>query len=117
VRNVVLIDAGKYVPAHMRLIQSVNLKIDEASLTGESMPVDKNADIPLDKDIPLGNRRNSALMSTLTTYGRRKDLVMGCFGYNLPSYSAADGHRLSISKQTPSSFRTSSAFSIAEGLL
>jgi hypothetical protein len=56
-------------------------------------------------------------MSTLTTYGRRKDLVMGCFGYNLPSYSAADGHRLSISKQTPSSFRTSSAFSIAEGLL
>jgi Ca2+-transporting ATPase len=73
--DVVLIDAGNYVPADMRLIQSVNLKIDEASLTGESVPVDKNANVVLDKDIPLGDRKNSAFMGTLATYGRGRGLV------------------------------------------
>ncbi len=73
--DVVLIDAGNYVPADMRLIESVNLKVEEASLTGESVPVDKNANVVLDKDIPLGDRKNSAFMSTLVTYGRGKGLV------------------------------------------
>ena len=73
--DVVLIDAGNYVPADMRLIESVNLKVEEASLTGESVPVDKNANVVLDKDIPLGDRKNSAFMSTLVTYGRGRGLV------------------------------------------
>jgi Ca2+-transporting ATPase len=73
--DVVLIDAGNHVPADMRLIESVNLKIEEASLTGESVPVDKNANVVLDKDIPLGDRKNSAFMSTLVTYGRGRGLV------------------------------------------
>ncbi len=77
VGDVVVIEAGNYIPADMRLIESVNLKVEEASLTGESVPVDKNANVVLDKDIPLGDRKNSAFMSTLVTYGRGKGLVTG----------------------------------------
>ena len=73
--DIVLLEAGNYVPADLRLVESVNLKIEEASLTGESVPVDKQAAAVLDKDIPIGDRRNSAFMSTLVTYGRGKGLV------------------------------------------
>ncbi|MGQ9553731.1 MAG: calcium-translocating P-type ATPase, SERCA-type [Anaerolineae bacterium] len=73
--DIVLLEAGNYVPADMRLIESVNLKIEEASLTGESVPVNKNARVVLDKEIPIGDRKNSAFMSTLVTYGRGKGLV------------------------------------------
>jgi Ca2+-transporting ATPase len=73
--DVVLIEAGNYIPADMRLIETVNLKVEEASLTGESVPVDKVANVVLDKDIPIGDRKNSAFMSTLVTYGRGKGLV------------------------------------------
>ncbi len=75
VGDVVVIEAGNYIPADMRLIESVNLKVEEASLTGESVPVDKNANVVLDKEIPLGDRKNSAFMSTLVTYGRGRGLV------------------------------------------
>ena len=73
--DVVLLEAGNYVPADLRLATSVNLKVEEASLTGESVPVEKNAATVLDKDIPLGDRRNSAFMSTMVTYGRGKGVV------------------------------------------
>jgi Ca2+-transporting ATPase len=59
------------------LIESINLKVEEASLTGESVPVDKKANVVLDKEIPLGDRKNSAFMSTLVTYGRGRGLVTG----------------------------------------
>ena len=75
--DIVMLEAGNYVPADMRLVSSVNLKIEEASLTGESVPAEKNAAILLDKEIPLGDRRNSAFMSTMVTYGRGKGLVTG----------------------------------------
>ncbi|OGA49709.1 MAG: ATPase [Betaproteobacteria bacterium RIFCSPLOWO2_12_FULL_63_13] len=75
--DIVLLDAGNYVPADLRLVESINLKIEEASLTGESVPVEKNAGVALDKDIPLGDRKNSAFMGTLITYGRGKGLVTG----------------------------------------
>ena len=75
--DIVLLDAGNYVPADLRLVESINLKIEEASLTGESVPVEKNAGVVLDKDIPLGDRKNSAFMGTLITYGRGKGLVTG----------------------------------------
>ena len=72
-----LLEAGNYVPADLRLVSSVNLKVEEASLTGESVPVEKNAAVVLDKEIPLGDRKNSAFMSTMVTYGRGKGLVTG----------------------------------------
>src|SRR5688500_18621921 len=75
--DLVLREAGNYVPADMRLVSSVNLKVEEASLTGESVPVEKNAAVMLDKEIPLGDRKNSAFMSTMLTYGRGKGLVTG----------------------------------------
>src|SRR5512139_1270871 len=75
--DIVVLEAGNYVPADMLLIESLNLKLEEASLTGESVPVDKEARVVLDKDIPIGDRRNSAFMSTLITYGRGKGLVTG----------------------------------------
>ncbi|HWP11473.1 MAG TPA: HAD-IC family P-type ATPase, partial [Ramlibacter sp.] len=73
--DIVLLEAGNFVPADLRLVQSVNLKIEEASLTGESVPVEKNAGVVLDKDIPLGDRANTAFMGTVVTYGRGRGLV------------------------------------------
>ncbi len=75
--DIVLLEAGNYVPADLRLVESVNLKIEEASLTGESVPVEKNATVVLNKEIPLGDRRNTASMGTVITYGRGKGLVTG----------------------------------------
>ena len=73
--DVVLVEAGNNIPADMRLVESVNLKVAEASLTGESVPVEKVAEVVLDKEIPLGDRKNTAFMSTMATYGRGKGLV------------------------------------------
>jgi Ca2+-transporting ATPase len=75
--DIVLLESGNYVPADLRLVESVNLKIEEASLTGESVPVEKNAGVVLDKEIPLGDRKNTAFMGTVITYGRGKGLVTG----------------------------------------
>ncbi len=75
--DIVLLEAGNYVPADVRLFESFNLKVEEASLTGESVPVEKDPAVVLDKDIPLGDRRNTAFMGTLITYGRGKGLVTG----------------------------------------
>ncbi|MGC9399811.1 MAG: cation-translocating P-type ATPase [Anaerolineae bacterium] len=73
--DIVLLEAGNVVPADVRLLESVNLKIEEASLTGESMPVNKRADDVLAEDAGLGDRRNCAYMSTLVSYGRGKGVV------------------------------------------
>jgi len=75
--DIVLLESGNYVPADLRLVESVNLRIEEASLTGESVPVEKKAGVVLDKEIPLGDRKNTAFMGTLITYGRGKGLVTG----------------------------------------
>ncbi|HEX4944417.1 MAG TPA: HAD-IC family P-type ATPase [Usitatibacteraceae bacterium] len=79
--DIVLLEAGNYVPADVRLVESHNLKVEEASLTGESVPVDKNPAVVLDKEIPLGDRKNTAFMGTLITYGRGRGLVT-CTGMN-----------------------------------
>ena len=75
--DLVILEAGNYVPADLRLVESVNLKIEEASLTGESVPVEKNAEIVFNEDVPLGDRSNSAFMSAVVTYGRGKGIVVG----------------------------------------
>ena len=73
--DIVFLEAGNYVPADLRLVESVNLKIDEASLTGESVPVDKVAKAKLAGDIPLGDCINCAFYGTTVTYGRGMGLV------------------------------------------
>jgi P-type Ca2+ transporter type 2C len=73
--DIVILETGNYVPADVRLVESVNLRIEEASLTGESVPVGKDAQTSLPVDAPLGDRRNMAFGSTLITYGRGTGLV------------------------------------------
>jgi Ca2+-transporting ATPase len=72
--DVVLLEAGDMVPADVRLIETHALKIEEASLTGESLPVDKNTE-PIAGEAPLGDRLNMAFKSTLVTYGRGTAVV------------------------------------------
>ena len=69
--DVIIIDAGRIMPCDIRLIESVNLKVEESALTGESVPVEKDAAaMARTADIPLGDRKNMAFMSTIATYGR-----------------------------------------------
>ena len=75
VGDLVMVEAGNYLPADLRLVEAVNMKCEEASLTGESVPVDKHAGAVLDVDAPLGDRDNCAFMSMLVTYGRGSGIV------------------------------------------
>lgn len=76
--DIVILDAGRYVPADLRLLESANLQIEESALTGESVPSDKNASVVLDDPkTPIGDMDNMAFMSTLVTYGRGEGVVVG----------------------------------------
>jgi len=74
--DVVCLEAGRQIPADLRLISSVNLKIDEAALTGESVPVNKEATFVAAGEIPLGDQKNMAFMSTSVAYGRGEGIVV-----------------------------------------
>ncbi|MEA4849264.1 MAG: HAD-IC family P-type ATPase, partial [Clostridiaceae bacterium] len=74
--DVVFIEAGDSIPADMRLFESVNLKVEEASLTGESVPSEKDANRTFDTEVSIGDRLNMAYMSTIVTYGRGKGIVV-----------------------------------------
>ncbi|HEY5983689.1 MAG TPA: cation-translocating P-type ATPase, partial [Anaerolineales bacterium] len=73
--DIVYLEAGNFVPADMRLLEAVNLRIEEASLTGESLPVKKNSASVLERNVPLGDRKNTAFMGTLVSYGRGRGVV------------------------------------------
>lgn len=73
--DLVVLETGDYVPADVRIVESVNLKVEEAALTGESVPVEKDASAKLDGDIGLGDQINCGFMSTLVTYGRGLGIV------------------------------------------
>ena len=75
--DILIIDAGRYIPADVRLIESANLQIQESSLTGESVPSEKNADfITSDEKISVGDKENMAFMSTIAIYGRGEGVVV-----------------------------------------
>ena len=74
--DIVVLDTGDYIPADLRIIEAVNLKSQEASLTGESVPVEKNADKIDDSEIGIGDRLNMLFSSSLVTYGRGKGIVV-----------------------------------------
>ncbi|WP_059049197.1 cation-translocating P-type ATPase [Paenibacillus senegalimassiliensis] len=75
--DIVILDAGRYIPADLRLLESANLQIEESALTGESVPSDKQAeDLYEDPKTPIGDLSNMAFMSTLVTYGRGEGIVV-----------------------------------------
>ncbi len=73
--DIVLLETGNLVPADGRVLQSVNLRIEEAALTGESVAIDKDADLVFESERALGDRRNMVFMGTVVTYGRGEILV------------------------------------------
>lgn len=75
--DVVLLEEGGLVPADCRLVESVNLRIQEAALTGESEPVEKSVGALSVADLPVADRRNMAYMGTVATYGRGAAVVVG----------------------------------------
>lgn len=74
--DVVLLEAGNVVPADLRLIDIVRLKVDEATLTGESLAVEKHTLVLSGQDMPLGDRKNLAYKGTVVTYGRGMGVVV-----------------------------------------
>ena len=73
--DIVFLEAGNFIPADLRLTEAVNLRIEEAALTGESVPVQKNSTDLLDERASLGDRKNTAFMGTVVSYGRGRGIV------------------------------------------
>ena len=74
--DIIVLDTGDYIPADLRIIEAVNLKIQESSLTGESVPVEKTSEIIEEQEIGIGDRKNMLFSSSLVTYGRGKGIVV-----------------------------------------
>ena len=74
--DIVVLDTGDYIPADLRIIEAVNLKSQESSLTGESVPVEKTVETINDKEVGIGDRVNMLFSSSLVTYGRGKGIVV-----------------------------------------
>jgi len=74
--DIVFLEAGNFIPADVRLLETVNLRVDEAALTGESVPVTKNAHLDIEEDVSLGDRKTMAYTGTLVTYGRGVGVVV-----------------------------------------
>ena len=74
--DVVVLDTGDYIPADLRVIEAANLKSQESSLTGESVPVEKTTEVIEDTEVGIGDRTNMLFSSSLITYGRGKGIVV-----------------------------------------
>ena len=74
--DIVVLDTGDFIPADLRIFEAVNLKAQESSLTGESVPVEKQASVINEEELPIGDRANMLFSSSLVTYGRGKGIVV-----------------------------------------
>ena len=74
--DILLLEAGNLIPADMRFVETANLRVQEAALTGESEPVEKHTAVLDNPDLPLGDRRNMGYMGTMVTYGRGVGVVV-----------------------------------------
>ena len=74
--DIVILDTGDIIPADMRLIEAINLQIQESALTGESLPIEKSIETIADTEVPLGDRFNMAFSSGLVTYGRGRGVIV-----------------------------------------
>jgi Ca2+-transporting ATPase len=74
--DLILLEAGGFVPADARLVETANLRAEEAALTGESVPVDKTADVLLAEDVSLGDRLNMVFAGTAVSRGRGRAIVV-----------------------------------------
>lgn len=102
--DVVLLEAGDAVPADGRIIESASLKIEEAALTGESVPVNKTADAlspsPEQTDIPLGDRKNMCYMGSTVVYGRGRAVIVAT-GMDTEMGKIAGALSATADEQTP----------------
>lgn len=73
--DIVLIEAGDFIPADGRIIESAALKVEESALTGEAMPVEKSADFKANSNTPLAERKNMVFATTSVVYGRGRILI------------------------------------------
>jgi magnesium-transporting ATPase (P-type) len=98
--DIVLLEAGNAVPADLRLVEVAQLKIQEAALTGESEPIEKNAEAIPDAQLSLGDRRNMAYLGTAAAYGRGRGVVVatGTLTENRMTVTVVDaaGERLDL---------------------
>ena len=74
--DIVFLETGNFIPADVRLLEAVNLRIEEAALTGESVPVSKTVAPVMDENASLGDRKNTAFMGTVVSYGRGQGVVI-----------------------------------------
>ncbi|MDH5794128.1 MAG: HAD-IC family P-type ATPase, partial [Candidatus Bathyarchaeota archaeon] len=97
--DIVLLYTGDKVPADARLVEAINLKVDEASLTGESSPVNKDVK-PLPEDTPLNDKRNMIFTGTVAVYGRGKAVVTST-GMNTEFGKIAKMVQMTEEEETP----------------
>ena len=98
--DVILLEVGDAIPADARVIESVNLRVQEASLTGESVPVEKLDSNLDDENLPLGDRANMLFMGTAVTYGRGTAVVVET-GMNTELGHIANLLQTVVNEQTP----------------
>ena len=102
--DIILLEAGDAIPADGRILESASLRIEEAALTGESVPVNKDADILYlgegQEDIPLGDRKNMCYMGSTVVYGRGRAVITGT-GMNTQMGNIAGALADTRQEQTP----------------
>ena len=98
--DIVILETGDYVSADLRIIEAINLKSQESSLTGESVPVEKETEKIDKEDIGVGDRKNMLFSSSLITYGRGKAIVVET-GMNTEVGKIADMLNETEKQETP----------------